>query len=240
MNTTRTKADKVYADAAEALFDLRDGASIMSGGFGLCGIPENSISEIHRRGVRDLTVISNNCGNMGMGLAVLLKTRQVRKVICSYVGGNPDLEEQMLKGEVEVELNPQGTFAERIRAGGHGIAGFYTPTGVGTVVAEGKEVRDFDGVPHLLETALRADFAIVKARRGDAMGNLVFHEAARNFSPLMATAGRVTVAEVEELVPVGDIDPNDVHVPGIFVQRIFQGRDYLNTIEKMVLRDGVE
>lgn len=234
----RKRSVKVYPGPVEALADVQDGATIMSGGFGLCGIAENCIDELHRRKVRDLTIISNNCGNMGMGLAVLLRQRQVRKVICSFVGGNPDLEEQMLNGEVEVELNPQGTFAERIRAGGHGIRGFYTPTGVGTVVAEGKEVREFDGVRCLLETGLTADFAIVKARLGDTEGNLVYHESARNFTPLMASAGRVTIAEVEELVEVGQIDPNHVHTPGIFVQRIFQGRDYRNTIEKLTLREG--
>lgn len=228
---------KVFAGAVEALHDVADGASIMSGGFGLCGIAENCIDEIARRGVRDLTIISNNCGNMGMGLAVLLQRRQVRKVVCSYVGGNPDLEEQMLNRMVEVELNPQGTLAERIRAGGCGIPAFFTPTGVGTVVAEGKEVRSFGGVDCLLETALTADFAIVKAQRGDTAGNLVFKESARNFSPLMAAAGRITVAEVEELVEAGAIDPDHVHVPGIFVQRIFQGRAYRNTIEKMTLRE---
>lgn len=233
----RKRSEKVCSNAEEALADVRDEASIMSGGFGLCGIPENCIDELYRRNLRGLTIISNNCGNMGQGLAVLLKRRQVRKVICSFVGGNPDLEEQMLKNEVEVELNPQGTFAERIRAGGAGIRGFYTPTGVGTVVAEGKEVRVLDGVPCLLETGLTADFAIVHARRGDTEGNLVFHEAARNFSPLMATAGRVTIAEVEELVEAGSIDPDHVHVPGIFVDRIFQGTGYRNAIEKLTLRE---
>jgi 3-oxoacid CoA-transferase subunit A len=229
---------KVFRSAADALFDIRDGMSMMCGGFGLCGIPENCIDEIERRGIKNLTVISNNCGNQGMGLAVLLKKKQVRKVVCSYVGGNPDLEEQILNHTVEVELNPQGTFAERIRAGGCGIAAFYTPTGVGTVVAEGKEVRRFEGVACLLESGLRADFAFVKAQRGDTEGNLVFKESARNFSPLMAAAGRVTVAEVEELVRPGEIDPNEVHTPGIFVQRIFQGRDYRNTIEKLMLRES--
>ncbi len=232
-----TRRQKVCADAAEALHDLRDGASIMVGGFGLCGIPENCIDELRRRAVRGLTIISNNCGNAGQGLAVLLQGRQVRRCVCTYVGGNPDLEEQILKGEVEVELNPQGTFVERIRAGGHGIRGFYTPTGVGTVVAEGKDVRDFDGVPCLLETALTADYAIVKAHLGDTEGNLVYHEAARNFSPLMASAGRITIAEVERLVPAGEIDPDHVHTPGIFVQRIFAGHDYRNTIEKLTLRE---
>ncbi|NDD26941.1 MAG: CoA transferase subunit A [Proteobacteria bacterium] len=228
---------KVVSDAHQALADVFDGASIMSGGFGLCGIAENCIDELERRGVKDLTIISNNCGNMGMGLAVLLKSRQVRKVICSYVGGNPDLEEQILSNTVQVELNPQGTFAERIRAGGCGIPGFYTPTGVGTVVAEGKEVRAFNGVDCLLETALVADFAIVRAWKGDTEGNLVYKESARNFSPLMAAAGRITIAEVDELVPAGEIDPDQVHTPGIFVQRIFEGRDHRNTIEKLTLQE---
>lgn len=228
---------KVFRGATDALFDVHNGASIMCGGFGLCGIPENIIDELERRGTTNLTIISNNCGNAGMGLAVLLKKRQVTKVICSYVGGNPDLEEQILQNIVEVELNPQGTFAERIRAGGCGIPAFYTPTGVGTVVAEGKESRCFDGVACLLERALQADFAFVKAQRGDTDGNLVYKESARNFSPLMAAAGRVTIAEVEELVAPGAIDPDDVHTPGIFVQRIFQGRAYRNTIEKITLRE---
>lgn len=228
---------KVFSDARQALADVFDGASIMSGGFGLCGIAENCIDELERRGVKDLTIISNNCGNMGMGLAVLLKSRQVRKVICSYVGGNPDLEEQILSNTVQVELNPQGTLAERIRAGGCGIPGFYTPTGVGTVVAEGKEVRAFNGVDCLLETALVADFAIVRAWKGDTEGNLVYKESARNFSPLMAAAGRITIAEVDELVPAGEIDPDQVHTPGIFVQRIFEGRDHRNTIEKLTLQE---
>jgi 3-oxoacid CoA-transferase subunit A len=234
---TGEKVGRVYADASAALHDLRDGVAIMCGGFGLCGIPENCIDEIERRGVNELTIISNNCGNQGMGLAVLLKKKQVKKVICSYVGGNPDLEEQMLGKMVEVELNPQGTFAERIRAGGCGIPAFYTPTGVGTVVAEGKEVRKFNGRTCLLESALTADFAIVKAQRGDTDGNLYFQETARNFSPLMAAAERVTIAEVEELVRPGEIRPEDVHTPGIFVHRIFQGTNYRNTIEKLTLRE---
>lgn len=231
--------EKVVSGAEEALADVSHGATIMFSGFGLCGIPENCIDELYRRRVRDLVVISNNCGNMGMGLAVLLKRRQVRKVIGTYVGGNPDLEEQILKGEVEVELNPQGTFVERIRAGGSGIPAFYTPTGAGTVVAEGKPVMEFNGRPCLLETALTADFAMVRAWKGDTEGNLVYRETARNFAPLMAMAGRITIAEVDELVEPGGIDPHLVHTPGIFVQRIFQGSGYRNTIEKLVLaRDG--
>ena len=223
--------NKVYSDAAAALHDIHDGASLMSGGFGLCGNAENSIREIARRGVKDLTVVSNNCGNAGRGLAMLLKNRQVKTVIASFIGGNPDLQQQMLNGEVDVQLNPQGTLAERIRAGGAGIGGFYTPTGVGTVVAEGKEERVIDGKRYLFEKALKADYAILRARVGDTFGNLRFYRTARNFSPLMAMAARITVVEVEELVPVGALDPDDIHLPGIFVQRIFQGRDYENPIE---------
>jgi 3-oxoacid CoA-transferase subunit A len=221
---------KVFTDAAAALHDISDGISLMSGGFGLCGIPENSIDEIARRGIRNIKAISNNIGNSGRGLAILLKNRQITRAVCSYVGGNPDLEEQMLAGEVKVELVPQGTFSERIRAAGMGIRGFYTPTGCGTLVAEGKEVRQFDR-PCILELPLEADFAIIKAQRGDTYGNLWFRETARNFSPLMAMAGQITVVEVEELVEPGQILPENVHLPGIFVQRIYQGSNYRNDIE---------
>jgi 3-oxoacid CoA-transferase subunit A len=221
---------KVFANAKEALHDVRDGISLMSGGFGLCGIPENSIDEIVRRGIKNIRAISNNIGNSGRGLALLLKNRQISSAVCSYVGGNPDLEQQMLAGEVDVTLVPQGTFAERIRAAGMGIRGFYTPAGYGTVVAEGKEVKQFDR-PCLLELPLEADFAIIKAERGDTYGNLWFKETARNFSPLMAMAAKTTVVEVEHLVALGDIRPEDVHVPGVFVQRIYQGTDYRNDIE---------
>lgn len=221
---------KVFANAGEALHDLRDGISLMSGGFGLCGIPENSIDEIVRRGIRDIRAISNNIGNSGRGLALLLKNRQISSAVCSYVGGNPDLEQQMLAGEVQVTLVPQGTFAERIRAAGMGIRGFYTPAGYGTVVAEGKEVKQFDR-PCLLELPLEADFAIIKAERGDPYGNLWFKETARNFSPLMAMAATTTIVEVEQLVALGDIPPENVHVPGVFVQRIYQGCHYRNDIE---------
>lgn len=221
---------KVYADARAALHDLRDGLSLMSGGFGLCGIPENSIREIERQGIRDLHAISNNIGNSGRGLAWLLKGKQISRATCSYVGGNPDLEQQMLAGEIEVTLVPQGTFAERIRAAGMGIRAFYTPAGAGTPIAEGKEQRMFDR-PCLLELPLHADLAIIKAERGDPFGNCWFKETARNFSPLMAMAARVTVVEVEELVPLGGILPEDVHLPGVFVQRIYQGCDYENAIE---------
>ena len=208
----------------------------MSGGFGLCGIPENSILEIRRLGLKNLHAISNNIGNSGRGLAWLLKEKQISQATCSYVGGNPDLEEQMLANEVEVTLVPQGTFSERIRAAGMGIRGFYTPAGSGTEVAEGKESRTFD-MPCLLELPLTADFAIIKAQKGDAYGNLWFQETARNFSPLMAMAAKVTIVEVEELVELGEILPENVHLPGVFVQRIYQGADYENTIEIPVFED---
>lgn len=228
---------KVCVDAAEALADFRDDMTLMSGGFGLCGIAENCIDQIERMGVKNLRVISNNIGNQGKGLAKLLKQRQISRAVCSYVGGNPDLEAQMLAREIEVELCPQGTFAERIRAAGMGIRGFYTPTGFGTLVAEGKEVKHFDR-PCILELPLQADFAIVKAQKGDPHGNLWFKETARNFSPLMAMAAKVTVAEVEELVDLGQIPAEDVHLPGIFVNRIFQGRDYRNDIEFVKVKEA--
>jgi len=224
-------AGKLFPDVAAALFDLGDGASIAVGGFGLCGNPEACIRAIAERGARGLTIISNNCGNQGQGLAILLQRRQVARVICSFVGGNPDLEQQMLAGEVAVELNPQGTLAERLRAGGAGIPAFYTPTGAGTVVAEGKDVREFEGRPCVLETALRPQFAVVRAARGDALGNLQFYRTARNFNPLAAMAGRVTVAEVDELVPIGALDPDAVHLPGIFVQRVVHVPEHADVIE---------
>lgn len=227
---------KIYANASEALFDIEDGVSIMSGGFGLCGIAENCISALEQSGKKNLRIISNNIGNSGRGLAILLKSKQISKAYCSYVGGNPDLETQMLSGEVDVELIPQGTFAERIRAAGMGIRAFYTPTGFGTVVAEGKPVKTFDK-PCILEEALHADFAIIKAQRGDYFGNLWFKETARNFAPLMAMAAKVTIVEVEELVPLGGINAEDVHLPGIFVQRIFQGTNYNNDIEFEILNE---
>lgn len=225
-----TSQPKVFTDAKAALFDLEDGISLMSGGFGLCGIPENSIHEIVRQGIRDIHAISNNIGNSGRGLALLLKQQQISRATCSYVGGNPDLERQMLAGDVDTTLVPQGTFSERIRAAGMGIRAFYTPAGAGTLVAQGKEVREFDR-PCILEYPLSADFAIIKAEKGDNYGNLWFKETARNFSPLMAMAGRTTVVEVEQLVELGDIPAEDVHLPGVFVQRIYQGRDYENVIE---------
>lgn len=226
---------KVYGSAEEALFDFESGATLMSGGFGLCGIAENLITAIATMPVKDLTVISNNIGNSGRGLVALLRAKQIKKAYCSYVGGNPDLEQQMMSKEIEVELVPQGTLCERIRAAGLGIRGFYTPTGYGTLIAEGKETRMFDK-PCVLELPLHADFAIIKAQRGDTYGNLWFKESARNFSPLMAMAAKTTIVEVEELVPMGDIAPEDVHLPGIFVQRIFQGKNYRNDIEILKLQ----
>jgi 3-oxoacid CoA-transferase subunit A len=229
--------NKVFPSVTVALADvLVDGMSILSGGFGLCGIAEACIAEVARRGTRDLTIISNNCGNQGQGLAVLLQQRQVRRVICSYVGGNPDLAEQYLDGSVAVELNPQGTFAERIRAGGAGIGGFYTPTGAGTVVAEGKETRLIDGRPHVLEAPLRGDLAIVRAQVADTFGNARFHRTARNFSPLMAMAGRLTVLEADRVVEVGALDPDDVHLPGIFVKRIVEVPAHADVIEFRTVR----
>jgi 3-oxoacid CoA-transferase subunit A len=227
-----TPSGKVYPTVEAALRDLvRDGMRLMSGGFGLSGIAEACIDEIARRAPRDLTVISNNCGNQGQGLAVLLQRKLIRAVICSYVGGNPDLAEQYLAGTVDVELSPQGTFAERIRAGGAGLGGFFTPTGAGTVVAEGKETRVIDGRPQILETPLRGDLAIIRAQIADRFGNARFHRTARNFSPLMATAATVTVLETDELVDVGAIDPDDVHLPGLFVHRIVHVPEHRNAIE---------
>lgn len=215
---------------------MRDGMTLMLGGFGLCGIPENCIAELERLGVSGLTCISNNAGVDGFGLGKLLASRQIRRMISSYVGENEEFERQMLSGELDVELIPQGTLAERCRAGGAGIPAFFTPAGYGTEVAAGKEVREFDGKPHILEHALTADFAFVKAWKGDTAGNLVYKGTARNFNPLMAMAGRITVAEVEELVPAGALDPNSIHTPGIFVQRIFQGARYEKRIEQRTVR----
>jgi 3-oxoacid CoA-transferase subunit A len=228
--------NKVVKDADEAIKDIQDGATIMVGGFGVSGIPENLIAALRKKGVKDLTVISNNAGINDFGLGFLLQTRQIRKMIATYVGENQLFEKQYLDGELEVELVPQGTFSERIRAGGAGIAAFFTPTGAGTLVEEGKEKRTFDGRDYILERALKADFALIKAHRGDAMGNLVYRKTARNFSPMMATTARITIAEVEQLVPVGLIDPDHVHTPGIFVKRIFQGPSYEKRIEKRTYR----
>ncbi len=228
--------NKIYADADAAVADIPDGATIMAGGFGLCGIPENLIRALERKGAKDLTVISNNAGVSDFGLGRLLRTRQIRKLIGSYVGENKVLEEQALKGEIELELNPQGTLAERIRAGGAGIPAFYTPAGVGTVVAEGKEVREFGGRKYLLETALTAEFALIKAWKGDRWGNLIYRKTARNFNPMMATAARVTIAEVEELVELGELDPDCIVTPAIFVHRIIQGVNYEKRIERRTVR----
>ena len=229
--------NKVLRSAAEAVAMIDDGATIMMGGFGLCGIPENLIAALLARGARDLTVVSNNAGVDDFGIGVLLRARQVRKMIATYVGENKEFERQFLTGELEVELVPQGTFAERIRAGGAGIGGFFTPTGYGTLVAEGKETRTIDGKMFVLEPPLTADFAFVKAWRGDRAGNLVYRRTARNFNPVMATAARVTIAEVEHLVEPGEIDPDHVVTPGIFVQHILQGEKYEKRIEKRTTRE---
>jgi 3-oxoacid CoA-transferase subunit A len=237
-NSGRVEAmSKVYADARSALEGvLFDGMTIMAGGFGLCGIPEFLIAALRQSGVKNLTVISNNCGIDGFGLGVLLETRQIKKMVSSYVGENKLFAQQFLSGELELEFNPQGTLAERIRAGGAGIPAFFTKTGVGTVVAEGKETREFGGETYVMERALHADLSIVKAWKGDLEGNLVFRKTARNFNPMMATAGKITVAEVEHLVAVGEIEPDHVHTPGIFVQRIIEGKGYEKRIEQRTVR----
>ncbi len=224
--------DKTYSNAEKALNGLLfDGMTIMSGGFGLCGIPEHCIAYLKEAKTRDITWIANNCGTDDFGSGILLHTRQIKKMIASYVGENKTFEQQFLNKELEVEFNPQGTLAERIRAGGCGIPAFYTPTGYGTVIAEGKETREFDGHMYVMEKALTADLAIVKAWKGDKAGNLVYKKTARNFNPLMAMAGKVTVAEVEELVEIGELDPDNIHTPGIFVQRIFKGDKFEKRIE---------
>lgn len=228
--------NKVVANADEALHDIPDGAVLMLGGFGLCGIPENSIAALVRKGTRDLTCISNNAGVDEFGLGLLLKTRQIKKMLASYVGENAEFERQLLSGELEVELIPQGTLATRIQMAGMGIPAFFTPAGYGTEIAEGKEVRSFNGKEYLMELALPADFAIVKAWKGDTMGNLVFRKTTRNFSTSMAKAGRITIAEVEQLVQPGELDPDQVHVAGIYVHRIFQGNNYEKRIERKTVR----
>jgi 3-oxoacid CoA-transferase subunit A len=228
--------NKVIASAEEAVAQIPDGASILMGGFGLCGIPENLIKALHARGTKDLTIISNNAGVDDFGIGILLKSRQVRKMIATYVGENKEFERQFLAKEIEVELVPQGTFAERVRAGGAGIGGFFTPTGYGTIVAEGKETRQIDGRWYVFELPLRADFAFVHAWRGDTVGNLVYHRTARNFNPMMATAARVTIAEVEELVEPGGIEPNTVVTPGIYVKQILKGAVYEKRIERRTTR----
>lgn len=228
--------DKVVENATVAVADIPHGATIMSGGFGLCGNPEDLIRALHASGVGELTVISNNCGVDDKGLGILLKARQIRKMISSYVGENKVFEGQYLSGDLEVELTPQGTLAERIRAGGAGIPAFYTPTGYGTVIAEGKDSRLFNGTPCVLEEALTADFSLVKAWKADTHGNLIFKKTARNFNPMMATAGRITIAEVEEIVPAGTLDPDSIHTSGIFVQRVILATDYEKPIEQRTTR----
>src|SRR3989449_5861959 len=228
--------DKVLRNADDAVAMIPDGASIMVGGFGLCGVPEHLVKALHARGARNLTIISNNAGVDEYGLGVLLKSRQIRKMVATYVGENKEFERQFLSGEIEVELVPQGTFSERIRAGGAGIGGFFTPTGYGTVIAEGKETRVIDGKPYVLEAPLHADFAFVRAWKGDRNGNLVYRKTARNFNPVMATAGRVTIAEVEHLVEPGEIEPDHIHTPGIFVHRIVHYPSYEKRIEQRTVR----
>ncbi|MDG0973442.1 MAG: CoA transferase subunit A [Crocinitomicaceae bacterium] len=228
--------NKVVANAEESCKGIEDGMTLMLGGFGLCGIPENSIAQLVKLGVKDLTCISNNAGVDDFGLGLLLQKKQIRKMVSSYVGENDEFERQMLSGELEVDLIPQGSLAERCRAGGAGIPAFFTPAGFGTEVAEGKEIREFNGKPHILEMALTADFAIVKAWKGDTEGNLIYNATARNFNPMMAMAGKITIAEVEELVPAGSLDPNEIHTPGIFVQRIFKGDHFEKRIEQRTVR----
>jgi 3-oxoacid CoA-transferase subunit A len=228
--------NKVVKNADEAIADLKDGATILAGGFGLCGNPENLIAAIAKKGTKNLTIVSNNCGTTELGLGVLLKARQVKKMVSSYVGENKEFERQYLAGELEVELCPQGTLAERIRAGGAGIGGFYTPTGVGTLVAEGKETRNLGGRDYLLEMPIRGDVAIVRAWKGDTYGNLIFRKTARNFSPMMCAAAKLTIAEVEQLVPPGQLASDEIHVPSVYVQRIFQGAGYQKWIERRTVR----
>jgi len=232
--------DKVVPSAALAVQDIPDGVVLMSGGFGLCGNPENLIRALHERGTRDLTVISNNCGTDEYGLGILLASKQIRKMISSYVGENKEFERQYLSGELEVELVPQGTLAERIRAGGAGVGAFFTPTGYGTKAAEGKETREIDGKNYVLEMPLKADFTIVRAHKADRWGNCVFRKTARNFSPMMCMAGAVTIVEAEEIVPLGSLDPDHIHIPGVFVQRVVHGEHYEKWIEKRTVRPRPE
>lgn len=228
--------NKVVANADEAVKDIADNAVLMLGGFGLCGIPENSIAALIRKGVKGLTCISNNAGVDDFGIGLMLKTRQVKKMISSYVGENAEFERQLLSGELEVELIPQGTLATRCMMAGYGIPAFFTPAGVGTEIAEGKEIREFDGKEYLMEHAFKSDFAIVKAWKGDTAGNLIYRGTARNFNPMMAMAGKITIAEVEELVAEGELDPNEIHTAGIFVNRIFKGEHYEKRIEQRTVR----
>lgn len=232
------KQGKVYDSFQEATADIKDGATLVVGGFGLCGIPEKAIVAIQESGVKDLTVVSNNCGVDDFGLGLLLQTNQIKKMVSSYVGENKNFERQYLSGEIEVDLVPQGTLAERLRAGGAGIPGFYTPTGVGTPVAEGKEHKEFDGKMFILEEGIKGDFALVKAWKADKMGNLVFRKTSRNFNPVVATAGKITIAEVEELVEVGELDPNEIHTPGVYVQRVLVASDYEKRIERLTVREA--
>ena len=228
--------NKVVSSAEEAIEGIESGMTLMLGGFGLCGIPEKCINALTETGINDLTCISNNAGVDDFGLGLLLQQKQIKKMVSSYVGENDEFERQMLSGELEVDLIPQGSLAERCRAGGAGIPAFFTPAGYGTEVAEGKEIREFNGKPHILESALTADYAIVKAWKGDKYGNLIFKGTARNFNPVMAMAGKITIAEVEELVEPGELDPNQIHTPGIFIQRIFQGNGYEKRIEQRTVR----
>jgi 3-oxoacid CoA-transferase subunit A len=228
--------NKIVADAIEAISDIQDGAVLMLGGFGLCGIPENCIAALVKKGIKNLTCISNNAGVDDFGIGLMLKQKQVKKMISSYVGENAEFERQLLSDELEVELVPQGTLATRCMAAGYGMPAIYTPAGVGTEVANGKEVRNFNGKDYLLELAFNADFALIKAWKGDTDGNLIYKETARNFNPLMAMAGKITIAEVEELLPVGAFDPNIIHTPGIYVHRIFQGKNYEKRIEQLTVR----
>jgi 3-oxoacid CoA-transferase subunit A len=231
-------AGKVLKSFDEAVADIEDGATLTVGGFGLCGIPEMLIAALRKQGTKDLTAVSNNCGVDDFGLGILLENKQLKKMVSSYVGENKIFEQQFLSGELEVDLVPQGTLAERMRAGGAGIPAFFTPTGVGTPIAEGKEEREFNGRKYLMEEAIIGDFALVKAWKGDPMGNLVFRETARNFNPLAAMAGKITIVEVEELVGVGDLDPDHIHLPGVFVQRILEGAKYEKRIERKTVREA--
>lgn len=228
--------NKVYQNAEEAIHDIKDNQTLMLGGFGLCGIPEKSIEALVKKGVKGLTCISNNAGVDDFGIGLMLQQKQVAKMISSYVGENKEFERQLLSGELEVDLIPQGTLAERCRAAGAGIPAFYTPAGVGTEVADGKETREFNGKTYLMEEAFDSNFALIKAWKGDRYGNLIFKDTARNFNTMMAMAGKITIAEVEELVPLGELDANEIHVPGIFVHRIFEGKDYEKRIEQRTIR----
>jgi 3-oxoacid CoA-transferase subunit A len=229
--------NKVVANAKEAIQGIESGMTLMVGGFGLCGIPENAIQALLESGIKNLTIISNNCGVDDFGLGLLLQKNQIKKMISSYVGENKTFEKQFLDGSLEVDLVPQGTLAEKIRAGGAGIPAFFTPTGVGTKIAEGKEEREFDGRKYILETSLRSDFSIIKAWKADKTGNLIYRKTARNFNPMMATAGKITIAEVEEIVEVGELDPDQIHTPGIYIKRIFQGEKFEKRIERRTVKE---